>query len=718
MCERASYHILIYGKVQHVGFRKWALETGNAAGLTGWVRNRPDGRVELMITGTSDCLDAFVATLANGYAQADVIGVDARVVSTKSFSSFVRKPTGPKGRQPATEIIERLDPLYLAACQKAVATVPSMTCYTEKRGRWRFGQITDAAEKYGIEKVHLGPNAPPSMICRMKDFTFGLDVSRPSWVSPITDELSNNKFLSKVMLDSFGVPILKGIICRTSQEAMEAFAEIGGSVVVKPVFGTESKGVSLNVSTLQAVERAFAHALNEGRHGLVLVEEYMAGVDLRLLLVGDKLVAAYLRLPAHVIGDGTLSITQLVAQKNAARSTLPSTQESHLLRINLPQRRLLTLQGYAPNHVPDAGKIVLLGVSPNYIDGADLMEISDCLNPDIATIATKAARAIDPQAFWGIDLLSEDVTASTDTAKTAICEVNSRPAGGVFRYATHGSHVPFYSSVFDALTKSPKYFTPSEPNPAVELKVRTDLQAPGRLEDQTATIIQSNLTGAFPLTSNILVHRTDFETSFIALNPNPSFIRSALFPWRWLSLREEMARHGVPLTNLSADLAPTPYLGRVFLVKKRNKMRTIRLTSPEHLHQIQTNYADRRVLVERYHATDLTHIAMIGGIPIAMAEVGESTKTTRSIPNEIEKICGSLRSLLPGFTLGTILFRPDIDGVLAVSEILPSIDTKPFLMPDIGSPIDLAHLQAEHAVGNARTFGVNLSQQLLRKACF
>ena len=69
--NRAVY-VIVRGVVQGVGFRYHALWQATEHGVTGWVRNRPDGAVEALIEGPSDAVDAMIAWLRRGPASAAV----------------------------------------------------------------------------------------------------------------------------------------------------------------------------------------------------------------------------------------------------------------------------------------------------------------------------------------------------------------------------------------------------------------------------------------------------------------------------------------------------------------------------------------------------------------------------------------------------------------------------------------------------------------------
>lgn len=61
-----SIHLEVRGRVQGVGFRWYVVETARELGLAGWVRNRPDGNVELVAAGSREALERLRAAVQAG----------------------------------------------------------------------------------------------------------------------------------------------------------------------------------------------------------------------------------------------------------------------------------------------------------------------------------------------------------------------------------------------------------------------------------------------------------------------------------------------------------------------------------------------------------------------------------------------------------------------------------------------------------------------------
>lgn len=81
-------NFVISGVVQGVSYRASAQQKARALGLTGWVRNLPDGRVEALAEGDIDALDAFESWLWEGPKHASVAQVDIKPTAPQAGVDF------------------------------------------------------------------------------------------------------------------------------------------------------------------------------------------------------------------------------------------------------------------------------------------------------------------------------------------------------------------------------------------------------------------------------------------------------------------------------------------------------------------------------------------------------------------------------------------------------------------------------------------------------
>jgi acylphosphatase len=88
----AARRLVLTGRVQGVGFRWFTIEAASFEGLTGWVRNLPDGGVEIVAEGEVEALDRFDRAVRCGPARARVDEVVTEILApTGRFVSFTAR---------------------------------------------------------------------------------------------------------------------------------------------------------------------------------------------------------------------------------------------------------------------------------------------------------------------------------------------------------------------------------------------------------------------------------------------------------------------------------------------------------------------------------------------------------------------------------------------------------------------------------------------------
>jgi len=82
-------HVFISGMVQGVSFRSTTIKIAKSLGIKGWVRNLPDGRVEIIAEGKKDKIDVLIEFLKKGPPAAKVDNVDVKIEDYKGeFKDF------------------------------------------------------------------------------------------------------------------------------------------------------------------------------------------------------------------------------------------------------------------------------------------------------------------------------------------------------------------------------------------------------------------------------------------------------------------------------------------------------------------------------------------------------------------------------------------------------------------------------------------------------
>ncbi len=242
----------------------------------------------------------------------------------------------------------------------------------------------------------------------------------------VAAELAGDKAQAKALLDAIGCPVARGVVVTTAEEALASAMRLKRPVVIKPLDGNHGRGVTTGLHTEADVLEAFALAARHSRR--VIVEEELPGRDHRILVVDGKVVAVAERKPAHVVGDGRSSITELVAMVNADPRR-GAGHENSLTRIRPDDeaaRAILEKQSLTVDDVPARGQVVLLRTTANLSSGGTAIDRTDEIHPDNAAIARRAALAVGLDVA-GIDMLAPDITRSVRETGGGIVEVNAAP---------------------------------------------------------------------------------------------------------------------------------------------------------------------------------------------------------------------------------------------------------------------------------------------------
>ncbi|MFO0993065.1 MAG: acylphosphatase [Hyphomicrobiales bacterium] len=88
-----ALHLLIEGRVQGVGYRQWFAGEARSLGLTGWVRNRSDGRVEASVSGPADLVERLFTAAQRGPRSAAVSRIERHGMKEESWPDFTIRPT-------------------------------------------------------------------------------------------------------------------------------------------------------------------------------------------------------------------------------------------------------------------------------------------------------------------------------------------------------------------------------------------------------------------------------------------------------------------------------------------------------------------------------------------------------------------------------------------------------------------------------------------------
>ena len=243
--------------------------------------------------------------------------------------------------------------------------------------------------------------------------------------SAIAESIAQDKDLTKKLLAAAGVPVPTGRRVKNAEDAWDAAQEVGLPVVVKPQDGNQGKGITVNITTREQLVAAYNTALTFRDD--IMVERYLPGNDFRLLVVGDKLVAAARRDPPKVVGDGVQTVAQLVEQVNQdpRRGTGHSTSLTKM-RFDEIAHACLASQGFSADSIPIKGQRVNLRNNANLSTGGSATDVTDDVHPEVAARAVAAAHMVGLDVC-GVDLVCDSILRPIEEQGGGIVEVNAAP---------------------------------------------------------------------------------------------------------------------------------------------------------------------------------------------------------------------------------------------------------------------------------------------------
>jgi GNAT-family acetyltransferase (TIGR03103 family) len=279
----------------------------------------------------------------------------------------------------------------------------AMILVNEARRRGIGVNVLDAAEGYFA--LSFGGR---TIVCResLTELTTAIAMSR------CDDKRVTRRLLAKAGLN---VPAQRQA---SGDEQNEAFLDNYQAVVVKPARGEQGRGISVNLRDREALGAAIEHAGTVDND--VLLEQYVVGEDLRIIVIGQEVVAAATRRPPEITGSGRHKIGRLIEKQSRRRAA--ATQGESKIPVDDETRRCVEDAGYTFTDVLPAGKTIQVRQAANLHSGGTIHDVTAQLHPALRRAAERAARALDIPVV-GLDFIAPAV----DAEDYVIIEANERP---------------------------------------------------------------------------------------------------------------------------------------------------------------------------------------------------------------------------------------------------------------------------------------------------
>ncbi len=293
--------------------------------------------------------------------------------------------------------------LYIGPAEDAELNVYAKIIVNEARRRGIQVEVEDA--EAGLFRLTHGGRA---ICCResLSDLTSAVALSR-----------CDDKRLTYRLLERAGLK-LPAQVTVTSDAVRADFCARHGRVVVKPARGEQGQGVAVDLRSEEDVKAAIrsAGAICDA----VILEEFIEGQDLRIVVIDGEVVAAAIRRPPSIKGDGETTIRELIEKLSRRRSAATSGESS--IPMDEETSRCVRAAGHSLTDVLAEGEMLMVRRTANLHTGGTIHDVTDILHDELRDAAIRAARTLDIPVV-GMDF----VVTAPDAPDYVVIEANERP---------------------------------------------------------------------------------------------------------------------------------------------------------------------------------------------------------------------------------------------------------------------------------------------------
>ncbi len=285
------------------------------------------------------------------------------------------------------------------------------------------GSIVSEAERRKIPWIRLNRHS-------LVQLGYGKNQKRiqatiASTTSSIAVELACDKEDTKNLLEAAEVPVPRGIIAYTEEDLERAVKRIGYPLVTKPLNGNHGKGATTNLKNWDELKEGMEIAKKYSR--AVICEKFITGYDHRALVINYKFVAAALRTPAAITGDGKHTIQELIDIVNSdPRRGFGHEKVLTNISIDTQTENILEAKGLTLESVLPKGEELWLKPTANLSTGGTSTDLTDQVHPSNIILFERIARIIGLD-ICGIDVMGPDLTTPIAENGGAVIEVNAAP---------------------------------------------------------------------------------------------------------------------------------------------------------------------------------------------------------------------------------------------------------------------------------------------------
>ena len=239
-----------------------------------------------------------------------------------------------------------------------------------------------------------------------------------------TLQITRNKDYTKQYLCGADIPVPKGkrFCAGVTDDTIISYSEqIGFPIVLKPTEGSMGIGVFSSIPDTTTFKSNLFFIRRKLKYEDVIVEERIEGLDYRIFVLGDHVLAALKRMPANVSGNGRDTIKELIRKKNHFRAKNPHFARK-TIKVDSEVLHHVKRAGYHMNSIPRENEMLLLRNNGNISTGGDSIDATEELPQHVQNTAIQAVKTIPGLKHAGVDLIFDHTRPDSPAV---VIEINS-----------------------------------------------------------------------------------------------------------------------------------------------------------------------------------------------------------------------------------------------------------------------------------------------------
>lgn len=264
----------------------------------------------------------------------------------------------------------------------------------------------------------------------------------------------DDKYLLKKLLMKNNLPVAQGRAFTNIRKAMIYGKTLGYPLIVKPISGSLSYHCTCSIQTEKELAEAIG-IVKQYRPDFV-IEQHIEGNLYRATVVGQTKVFVCQKERANVVGDGLLTVQELIDKKNNHPDRGEAHQRNtslHKIVVDSVLERNLEKEDLTLHSVPKIDRLVYLQDKFVLGLGCDIINVTSIIDSANHELFVKLSKLLGAHVL-GIDFICSDISQPYTKQQAAILEVNSLPYIDMHQYPSGGYPEPVSEIVWDLTLKN------------------------------------------------------------------------------------------------------------------------------------------------------------------------------------------------------------------------------------------------------------------------